>query len=48
MVLLQLVFVAAYHGLRRDKATRADRDERWRDVYDIAAVLGHPPAPGPH
>lgn len=35
-IALQLVWVAAHHGLRR----------HWRAVHDITDALGGPPAPG--
>ncbi len=42
-VMLQVIWVAAYHGLRRP----GSRPDLWSMVYDISDVLGYPPAPGP-
>lgn len=48
-ILLQIIWVAAHHELRR----RSVRDRKnlydqryWRHVHDITTVLGNPPAPG--
>lgn len=53
-VLLQLLWVAAHHGLRKLGALQRQRSMTdiehhvrcWRDVHDITAALGNPPAPG--
>lgn len=46
---LQLLWVAAHHGLRRHGAANtmsvADRCECWRAVHQITSALGNPPAP---
>ncbi len=52
-IMLQLVWVAAHHGLRADGAKpvalrRFGYSNMWPLVHDITAVLGFPPAPGPH
>lgn len=49
-VLLQILWVAAHHGLRwhgaRNSIPAEVRRACWRDVHDLTAALGNPPAPG--
>lgn len=42
-ILLQLLWVAAHHGLRQQRRVA----HLWAHVHDVTAELGHPPAPGP-
>jgi hypothetical protein len=56
LALLQLLWVAAHHGLRRRSAARDPHDAApyplaawyarlWGHVHDVTKNLGHPPAP---
>jgi hypothetical protein len=53
-ILLQIIWVAAHHGLRLESRQRiaaggsrnANASIRWGWVCKLTAVLGHPPAPG--
>lgn len=47
-VILQLFWVAAYHGMRRSRRSIEDHARLWSWTYDITRELGYPPAPGPH
>ncbi len=55
-VVLQLLWVAAHHGLRQRCSARDPQDtascpratwdaRMWNHVHDITKELGHPPAP---
>jgi hypothetical protein len=46
-MILQLIWVAAHHGLRRQRLDARRAAELWGYVHDLTAALGHPPAPGP-
>lgn len=53
-VLLQILWVAAHHGLRKLGASQRQRSmddiERhvrcWHDLHNVTTALGNPPAPG--
>lgn len=49
-IALQLLWVAAHHGLRQHGARgtmpRPTQIDCWGDVHRITTALGNPPAPG--
>lgn len=42
-VIIQVIRVAAHHGLRRQRRV----GHLWAHVHTLTSMLGHPPAPGP-
>lgn len=44
-IALQLVWVAAIHGLRAHRGTKDEKRPLWSAVFDMWDVLGHPPFP---